>query len=157
LADSEAILREIELELTNEGYLKRKPSPTSKKSQTTAGPSRYVSRDGITILVGRNNQQNDQLTFRLTQPNHLWLHARNIPGSHVAILHEGDVPPETLLQAASLAAYYSQSRKSPKVPVDYTLRKHVRKPKGASPGFVHYDGAKTILVNPTDFPMPKQL
>lgn len=156
LADSEAILREIELELTNEGYLKRKPSSASKKSQTSAGPARYVSSDGITILVGRNNQQNDQLTFRMTQPNHLWLHARNIPGSHVAILHEGDVPPETLLQAASLAAYFSQSRKSPKVPVDYTLRKHVRKPKGASPGFVNYDGAKTILVNPTDFSMPKQ-
>ena len=118
------------------------------------GPDRYLSSDGLLIVVGRNNQQNDHLTFRLTHPNHLWLHARNVPGSHVAILAEGEIPPNTLLEAAHLAAYFSKSRNSPKVPVDYTLRKHVRKPKGATPGYVHYDQAKTLLVNPTDFELP---
>jgi predicted ribosome quality control (RQC) complex YloA/Tae2 family protein len=156
LADREGILQEIEAELSKLGYLKRKVKPASKKVQASAGPDRYLSTDGLTILVGRNNQQNDHLTFRLSGPNHLWLHARNIAGSHVAILSEDQIPPSTLLEAAQLAAYFSQSRTSPKVPVDYTLRKHVRKPKGASPGFVHYEQAKTILVNPTDFQLPSK-
>lgn len=153
-ADNTAILREIEAELASSGYLKRKSKPSSRKTPASPGPDRYLSVDGITILVGRNNQQNDHLTFRLSGPNHLWLHARGVPGSHVSILSEGKIPPGTLLQGAQLAAYFSQHRTSPKVPVDYTLRKHVRKPKGAGPGFVHYDEAKTILVNPTDFQMP---
>ncbi len=156
LADRESILKEIELELVNAGYLKKKIKPSTKKAPLPPGPDRYLSADGLAILVGRNNQQNDHLTFRLSRPNHLWLHARNIPGSHVAIVSEEEVPPATLLQAAQLAAYFSQSRTSPKVLVDYTLRKHVRKPKGASPGFVHYDEAKTILVNPADFKLPKK-
>jgi len=72
------------------------------------------------------------------------------------VLAEGEIPQETLLAAAQLAAYFSQSRRSPKVDVDYTLRKHVRKPKGAAPGYVHYDKARTITVNPTDFTMPEK-
>lgn len=153
LADNPAILREVEAELFQAGYLKRKPKPSTRKEKFQ-GPERYLSADGITILVGRNNRQNDLLTFRLTGPNHLWLHARNIAGSHVAVLAEGEIPPDTLWQAAHLAAYFSQSRNSPKVPVDYTLRKYVRKPKGASPGYVHYEKARTITVNPTDFTLP---
>ena len=102
-------------------------------------------------MVGRNNRQNDQLTFHLTGPNHLWLHARGTPGSHVAVLAEGDIPNDTLLLAAQLAAYFSAQRNSPKAEVDYTLRKYVRKPKGAKPGFVHYEWAKTIVVNPSEF------
>ena len=156
LADNEAILREIEAELGRLGYLKHKAKTRAKKSPAESGPDRYLSSDGITILVGRNNRQNDHLTFRLCGPDQIWLHARQIPGSHVAILSEGEVPPSTLLEAAHLAAYFSQSRTSPKVSVDYTLRKHVRKPKGANPGFVHYDHAKTLLVNPTDFNFPKK-
>lgn len=154
LADHVTILKEIEMELGSAGYLKRKTKPAARKAQASPGPEKYLSVDGLTILVGRNNRQNDRLTFSLSGPNHLWLHARGIPGSHVSVLFEGEIPPGTLLQAAQLAAYFSQSRTSPKVPVDYTLRKHVRKPKGASPGFVHYDHAKTILVNPTDFQKP---
>lgn len=154
LADNEEILGEIEAELGKMGYLKRTTKSRSKKDQAVLGPDRYLSSDGLLIVVGRNNQQNDHLTFRLTHPNHLWLHARNVPGSHVAILAEGEIPPNTLLEAAHLAAYFSKSRNSPKVPVDYTLRKHVRKPKGATPGYVHYDQAKTLLVNPTDFELP---
>ena len=158
LADSVRILKEIEGELQSSGYLKRreKAHPAAKKAKVIAGPERYLSEDGLTILVGRNNVQNDQLTFGFTGPNHIWLHAKNIPGSHVSILSEGEIPQGTLLQAAELAAYFSQSRHSPKVEVDYTLRKHVRKPRGAKPGFVHYDGAKTLLVNPTDFVWPQK-
>jgi predicted ribosome quality control (RQC) complex YloA/Tae2 family protein len=155
LADNERILKEIEGELQNAGYLKRREKrPSAKKAKVVSGPERYLSADGIPILVGRNNLQNDQLTFRFTGPNHLWLHARNIPGSHVSILSAGEIPRDTLLQAAQLAAFFSQSRHSPKVEVDYTLRKHVRKPKGAQPGFVHYDRAKTLVVDPTDFVWP---
>lgn len=155
LADHPEILKEIETELYQAGYLKRKPKPSTRKVQSS-GPDRYLSKDGITILVGRSNRQNDYLTFRLAGPNHLWLHARNAAGSHVAVLAEGEIPQETLLAAAQLAAYFSQSRRSPKVDVDYTLRKHVRKPKGAAPGYVHYDKARTITVNPTDFTMPEK-
>lgn len=154
LADDELILEEIERELTRLGYLKTQNKRRGAKATPPQGPERYLSSDGVTILVGRNNQQNDELTFRLSSPNHLWLHARNIPGSHVVILAEGDVPGETLVQGAHLAAYFSQSRTSPKVPVDYTLRRHVRKPRGAKPGFVHYEHAKTIMVNPAEFTLP---
>lgn len=155
-ADQVAILKEIESELQSSGYLRKQTKPSPRKAQPWQGPERYLSVDGITILVGRNNRQNDRLTFTLTSPDHLWLHARNVPGSHVAVMAAGEIPRETLVQAAGLAAYFSQSRTSPKVPVDYTLRKHVRKPKGANPGFVHYDEAKTILVNPTDFTWPSK-
>lgn len=153
LADEQSILDAINEELTTLGYLKKQNKSRGIKLKTPRGPERYRSIDGLTILVGRNNQQNDELTFRLSSPNHLWLHARNIPGSHVVILGE-EIPEQTLMQAALLAAYFSQSRTSPKVSVDYTLRRHVRKPKGAKPGFVNYDHAKTIVVNPTEFDLP---
>ena len=156
LAEDIQVLKEIEAELEKAGYLKPKAKRKSAKTSAPLGPQRYLSSDGLSILVGRNNRQNDELTFRLAGPNHLWLHARNIAGSHVAILAEGEVPHDTLLQAAQLAAYFSEHRSSPKVAVDYTLRKHVRKPKGAQPGFVHYDHAKTIFVNPTEFELPPQ-
>jgi len=156
LADNTSILKEIQEELANTGYLRRKTKASARKVEGTSGPDRYLSDDGITILVGRNNQQNDRLTFQMSKPHHLWLHARGVPGSHVAILSEEEIPPNTLLQAAHLAAYFSQSRTSPKVPVDYTSRKHVRKIKGAGPGLVQYDHARTILVNPTDFRMPQK-
>lgn len=154
LADDPLILEAITEELTSLGYLKKQNKPKSSKRTPPHGPDRYLSSNGLTILVGRNNQQNDEITFKLSRPNHLWLHARNIPGSHVVILSEGEIPEETLEQGAKLAAYFSQSRNSPKVPVDYTLRRYVRKPKGAKPGFVHYDQAKTIVVNPTEFTLP---
>ncbi|HHT42029.1 MAG TPA: fibronectin/fibrinogen-binding protein [Firmicutes bacterium] len=154
LADSAAILKEIELELQKTGYLKAQRTGKKERSSQPSGPERYLSPDGITILVGRNNRQNDELTFHLASPGHLWFHARNIPGSHVAVLAEGEIPQETLLLAAQLAAYFSAQRTSPKVEVDYTLRRYVRKPKGAKPGFVHYERAKTILVNPTEFTLP---
>lgn len=158
-ADSPAILDEIARELQRTGYLESSGSRIKNKTRPlpAPGPDRYLSPDGLTVLVGRNNRQNDELTFHLTSPNHLWLHARGTPGSHVAVLAEGDVPEATILFAAQLAAYFSAQRNSPKAEVDFTLRKYVRKPKGASPGFVTYERAKTVIVNPTAFtPPPKQ-
>ncbi|MGB4034738.1 MAG: NFACT family protein [Limnochordia bacterium] len=154
LADTPALLREIAGELARAGYLPQTSGRSRNRSAGSPGPDRYLSPEGLTILVGRNNRQNDELTFRLTGPNHLWLHARGTPGSHVAILGEGEIPEGTLLLAAQLAAYFSAQRTSPKAEVNYTLRKYVRKPKGAKPGFVHYERAKTIIVDPTAFTPP---
>jgi predicted ribosome quality control (RQC) complex YloA/Tae2 family protein len=153
-ADSPALLREIERELMGTGYLEQRTTRQKERKTASPGPDRYLSPDGITILVGRNNRQNDELTFHLTGPNHLWLHARGTPGSHVAIMAEGEIPHHTLVLAAQLAAYFSAQRTSPKAEVDYTLRKYVRKPKGAKPGFVHYERARTIIVDPTGFTPP---
>ncbi|NLJ79513.1 MAG: fibronectin/fibrinogen-binding protein [Firmicutes bacterium] len=152
-ADQDRILLEIAQEIQRQGYLppKCKPSP---KPRGSPRPDSYISSDGIPILVGRNNRQNDYLTFRLSRPNHLWLHARKIPGSHVVIAEEGAIPESTIAEAALLAAYFSQSKNSPKVSVDYTLRKHVRKPKGAKPGFVLYERFQTIVVDPANTNLP---
>ncbi len=108
---------------------------------------RFVSTDGLTILVGRNNAGNDELTLHIARPDDLWLHVEGYGGSHVVIRREGraDVPRQTLVEAAQLAAYYSQARGQRKVPVHYTLRKHVRKPKGAKPGLVTITQEKTVF------------
>ena len=127
LADKIQTLQEIELELIHEGYL-RKPKRSPKSRPTRSSPEKYLSSDGLTILVGRNNRQNDELTFKIARPNHWWFHAQNIPGSHVVVLAEGSIPEKTILESASLAAYYSKAKNSPKVSVDYTERRHVRKP-----------------------------
>lgn len=157
MADSEEVLREIEIELAAEGYVKQRVKRQRSAKQELQEPARYRSRDGIVILVGRNNRQNDLVTFRLSSPRHLWLHARNMPGSHVVVLAEGEIPEQTLQDAARLAAYFSKGRESNSVPVDYTERRHVRKPKGAKPGFVTYEQAKTIFVNPTEAELPEKM
>ncbi len=153
-ADDTALVKEIERELQRTGYLETGAPKTKERISPPSGPDRYLSPDGLTILVGRNNRQNDELTFHLASPNHLWLHARGTPGSHVAVLAEGEIPETTLLLAAQLAAYFSAQRSSPKAEVDYTLRKYVRKPKGAKPGYVHYERAQTLVVDPTKFQLP---
>ncbi len=151
-----ADLNEIREELAAEGYLRgrnRAGHGGNYKKANKGGvsqPLRFASSDGMPILVGRNNRQNDQLTLRTAFANDLWLHTKEIPGSHV-IIRTGtaaEVPPETLKEAAMLAAYYSQARASSQVPVDYTLRKHVRKPADARPGMVIYDHQHTIYVTP---------
>lgn len=156
LADKIQTLQEIEQDLIQEGYL-RKPKRVPKSRPTRSSPDKYLSSDGLTILVGRNNRQNDELTFRIARPNHWWFHAQNIPGSHVVVLSEGDIPDKTILEAASLAAYYSKAKNSPKVSVDYTERRHVRKPTGSKPGFVIYDHVKTVLVDPTTAVLPEKI
>lgn len=145
-------LAEIEAELTREGYLKPEKLPKKGKEPAVAAPEplSLPSIGGFQILVGRNNRQNDYLTMKLARPEDMWLHAKDIPGSHVIIRNpeSREIPAPVLQQAAEMAAYYSQARESGKVPVDYALRKHVRKPKGARPGMVIYDHQQTVLVAP---------
>ncbi len=150
LAESVAELGEIREELIAEGYIKEKTSKKRKpKKQAPAAPLQFTSSDGLAIYVGRNNRQNDYLTFTIGTGSDLWLHVKDIPGSHVIVKTAGkEVPDSTLEQAARLAAYYSKARQSSSVAVDYTERKNVRKPNGAKPGKVIYDNYHTILAAP---------
>ena len=109
---------------------------------------KFVSSDGIMIYVGKNNRQNDALTLQTARSENIWLHAKNIPGSHVMIDFEGEPPETTLREAASLAGFYSQARASSAVPIDYTPRKFVKKPSGARPGMVIYSTNRTVYVTP---------
>ena len=147
-AASSREVEELRFELADAGYLrlgggqKRRPAPL--------GPLTYRSEDGYTILVGRNNQQNDQLTLRMAKGDDLWLHVRNIPGSHVIVLTGGATPPaRTVEQAAMLAAVHSSASGSAQVPVEYTLVRYVHKPRGARPGKVIYDHQQTAYVTPS--------
>lgn len=145
-------LEEIRSELIEQGIIKSKSSKKKRDSRPgrRSSPAVFVSKDGIQVLVGRNNRQNDELTLRTASPNDMWLHAKDIPGSHVVVRTQGvkALPEATLTVAALLAAYYSKARGSSNVPVDYTLRKHVRKPQGAKPGMVIYDSQTTMYVTP---------
>jgi len=149
---AEADIAEIRAELAEQGFVKRKyANKNSKKAPKPekTKPLRFTSSDGFEIYVGKNNTQNDQLTLRTAKNHDIWLHTKDIAGSHVLIVTGGAVPPEaTIIEAANLAAFYSKGRESSNVPVDYVQRRHVRKPNGAKPGFVIYDRHKTIYVTP---------
>jgi len=149
---SEADIAEIRAELAEQGFVKRKyANKTGKKAQKPekTKPLRFNSSDGFEIYVGKNNTQNDELTMRTAKNHDIWLHTKDIAGSHVIIITGGAEPPEaTILEAANLAAYYSKGRESSNVPVDYVQRRHVRKPGGAKPGYVIYDRHKTVYVTP---------
>ncbi|MBQ8395489.1 MAG: DUF814 domain-containing protein [Oscillospiraceae bacterium] len=109
----------------------------------------YTSSDGYTILVGRNNRQNDTLTLKIAEKSDIWLHTHDFTGSHVIIKCEGTTPPEeTIDEAALIAAYNSSARNSSLVPVDYTFAKFVKKPAGAKPGMVIFTNNKTLYVTP---------
>ena len=111
----------------------------------------FIASDGTRIFVGKNNTQNDRLTLKMSRPDDVWLHTKNIPGSHVIIKQNlDDVSEEALYEAAKLAAYYSKARASSQVPVDYAPRKNVKKPNGAKPGMVIYDDYGTIYVTPDE-------
>lgn len=138
----------IKEELTAEGYLKKKSSKKQKRKKSSQ-PDQYLSTDGTLILVGKNNLQNDQLSLKTAKKTDYWLHAKNIPGSHVII--KSDQPSdETITEAAELAAYFSKYRHSAQVPVDLVQVKHLRKPNGAKPGYVIYENQKTIIVTPEE-------
>ena len=141
----ESELEEIRQELVRTGYMKKVTSRKQQRQLPKSVPYRYRSADGIEILVGKNSLQNDRLT-QGAAPGETWLHAKDMPGSHVIIRKEGAVPLETLKQAALLAAWYSRGKNSSTVPVDYTLRKYVKKPSGAAPGKVIYTHQKTVYV-----------
>lgn len=138
----------IKEELTAEGYLKRNTAKKQKRKKPSQ-PDHYLSDDGTLILVGKNNLQNDQLSLKTAKKTDYWLHAKNIPGSHVII--KSDHPTdETITLAAELAAYFSKYRHSAQVPVDLVQVKHLRKPNGAKPGYVIYENQKTIIVTPEE-------
>jgi predicted ribosome quality control (RQC) complex YloA/Tae2 family protein len=152
-AENPAQIDEIVEELEKEGYMKA-GSGKGKKREERSQPRRFNSSDGLLISVGRNNRQNDWLTLRESDRSDLWLHTKNVPGTHVIIklpaniktIH--DVPDQTLIEAATLAAYYSKAGQSNKVEVDYTFCYNVRKPNAAKPGMVIYDNYWTILADP---------
>lgn len=142
-----AELLDIRLELISAGYIKplgkrRMPTPPSM-------PLTIKTSEGLTILVGKNNRQNDIVTFKQSQPNDFWFHTKDIPGSHVILRTGTQEPSQSAIEtAANLAAYYSKAGQSTKVPVDYTKRRYVKKPSGSKPGFVIYDHQHTIYVTP---------
>ncbi|MCK6077454.1 Rqc2 family fibronectin-binding protein [Paenibacillus silvae] len=143
-------IEEIRDELVQQGYLRdRNKKGKKKKKNDRPTVHQFTSSEGIDILVGKNNLQNEYVTNRLASANDTWLHTKDIPGSHV-VIRSTDFGEATLEEAAQLAAYFSQAKESSSVPVDYTYIRHVRKPSGAKPGFVIYDHQKTLFVTPND-------
>ena len=143
-----AEIDEIREELIETGYLKRRHREKIHKRQK---PERYLATDGKTIiLVGKNNLQNDELTFKMAKKGELWFHAKDIPGSHVVITDNLDPSDEVKTDAAELAAYFSKARHSNLVQVDMIEAKKLHKPTGGKPGFVTYRGQKTLRVTPTE-------
>ncbi len=146
IAMSEADLAQIKEELMQSGYIKRKF--TKKKVKLTSKPMHYISGDGYHMYVGKNNLQNDELTFSFASGNDWWFHAKGAPGSHVIVKTNGDeLPDRTFEDAGRLAAYYSKNRGSDKVEIDYVEKKHVKKPNGAKPGFVVYYTNYSLVID----------
>ena len=144
---SESELNEIRQELREEGYLKAVRD--KRKPPAPLAPLEFVSSEGFRILVGRNNRQNDKLTLKQANNNDIWLHTKNIPGSHTIIVTGGRQPGDaTLKEAAMLAAYHSRAKDSSQVPVDYTQIRYVSKPQSAKPGMVIYVHYQTLFVTP---------
>ena len=147
-AETEAELEEIRQELQSGGYLKA-DSGKRKMKIAKSRPMRFESTDGYPIYVGRNNQQNDELTFKAARKDDIWCHASKVHGSHVIISCGGTTPPDdTITQAAQLAAYYSETMGGQNIPVDVTPVKQVKKLSGAKPGMVIYHTYRTVIVNP---------
>ena len=139
MAEDYEVIKQIREELQDAGYLKADKSRSKKAEKIRSKPWHYISSDGFDIYVGKNNLQNDQLTFKTADDDDIWMHAKGVPGSHVIIRTGGEeIPDRTYEEGAALALYYSQNRKSGKGEVDYIAVKHVKKPNGARPGFVVY-------------------
>lgn len=137
IALAEEDLVQIKEELIESGYIRRKSG--TKKVKITSRPFHYLSSDGYHIYVGKNNFQNDELTFKFASGNDWWFHAKGMPGSHVIVKSGGDeLPDRTFEEAAKLAAYYSKAKEQDKIEIDYTEKKNVKKPNGGKPGFVVY-------------------
>lgn len=146
-AESEKDLSQIREELTQQGYIRHQRGKQKQPAKTA--PLEFTSSDGFKILVGRNNLQNDRLTLKTASKNDMWLHTKDIHGSHTVIIGDGkEITDTAILEAAQLAAYHSKAQNSSKVPVDYTLVRYVSKPSGAKPGMVIYVNNKTVYVDP---------
>ncbi|WP_413491823.1 NFACT family protein [Staphylococcus capitis] len=137
---------DIRDELADQDFMKQRKN-TKKKKNAQIQLQTYRSSDGDTILVGKNNKQNDYLTNKKAQKSHIWFHTKDIPGSHVVILNDSPSD-ETIKEAAMLAGYFSKAGNSGQIPVDYTEIRNVHKPSGAKPGFVTYDNQKTLYATP---------
>lgn len=155
IALSEDDLTQIKEELIESGYIRRKF--TKKKVKITSKPFHYLSSDGYHIYVGKNNLQNEELTFHFASGNDWWFHAKGIPGSHVIVKTNGEeLPDRTFEEAGKLAAYYSKNRGNEKIEIDYIEKKHVKKPKGGKPGFVVYYTNYSLMID-SDISQIKQL
>ena len=150
LAETEQDFLDIRAELREAGFL-RSQGKGKKEQKRTSRPWEFRTTAGLRVQVGRNNRQNDHLTMKEADHRDLWFHTQKIHGAHV-ILHTGgaEPDPESIREAAALAAWYSQARESGNVPVDYTLVKHVKKPSGARPGMVIYHTCRTVYVTPEE-------
>lgn len=145
---SEAEINEIKEEMASSGYIKRKGS-NKRKDASKSAPLHYVSSDGFDIYVGKNNFQNDYLTFKLANNGDWWFHAKKIPGSHVILRTEGkEVSDKTFEEAAALAGFYSKGRNQEKVEIDYVKKKEIKKPQGSAPGFVVYYTNYSMVISP---------
>ncbi|KWU66149.1 hypothetical protein AWW70_00910 [Bacillus mycoides] len=140
-------IEEIREELTEEGYVRNRKKKNTKKKPTKPVLDKYLASDGTEIFVGKNNKQNDYLTTKFSRRDEIWLHTKDIPGSHV-VIRSLEPTEETLQEAAKIAAYYSKAKDSSSVPVDFTKVRHVKKPSGAKLGFVTYDNQQTLYVTP---------
>ena len=148
LALTEDDLAQIKEELIQYGYIKRK-NTSGKNAKIISQPLHYISSDGYHMYVGKNNFQNEEVTFKLATSEDWWFHAKEIPGSHVIVKTNGDeLPDNTFEEAANLAAYYSKARKSPKVEIDYTLRRNIKKPSGGVLGLVIYHQNYSLMAIP---------
>lgn len=147
-AETERELAEIRSELVMTGYIK---APKGKgREQKPLPPLEFRTTEGFTVLVGRNNRQNDQLTLKTAAKSDLWFHTKDIPGSHTILVTNGREPgDESIMQAAAIAAYHSRAKDGSQVPVDYTLVKNVSKPQGARPGTVIFVKNRTVYVKPS--------
>lgn len=147
IALSEEDLVQIREELMESGYIRKRRS-SDKKPKVTSKPFHYLSSDGFHIYVGKNNLQNDELTFKFASGNDWWFHAKDTAGSHVILKSEGkDIPDRAFEEAGRLAAYYSKSRGNEKVEIDYVEKKHVKKPASAKPGFVVYYTNYSLVID----------
>ena len=150
IALAESDLSQIKQELTEYGYIKKHYSgKKGQKMQTKSKPFHYISSDGYDIYVGKNNYQNDELTFKFASGNDWWFHAKKMAGSHVVVKSkDGEMPDRVFEEAGRLAAFYSKGRTAPKVEIDYIQKKHVKKPGGAKPGFVVYYTNYSLMASP---------
>ncbi|MDD6212053.1 MAG: NFACT RNA binding domain-containing protein, partial [Clostridiales bacterium] len=149
IALQEEDLIQIKTELQEAGYIRRHGTPSRKKQKITSRPFHYLSSDGFHIYIGKNNLQNEELTFQFANGGDWWFHAKGIPGSHVVVKTEGkEMPDRTFEEAGALAAYYSSERNSAKVEIDYIQRKFVKKPAGTKPGFVIYHTNYSLMAEP---------
>ena len=120
----------------------------NKNQRFKSKPFHYITQDGFHIYVGKNNYQNDELTFHFATGNDWWFHAKGIPGSHVIVKSEGkEVPDKTFEEAGKLAAHYSKGKGQEKVEIDYTIKKNVKKPAGGKPGFVVYYTNYSLMID----------